>query len=275
MQYIPSCLLSPHCLVKPTAIPSSSPPYCSEIEDQCGQCLPSQSDPLFDVCVGCDGVPFSGSYELFCGDCSLPLFSEEPPSIIPSYSSGPSSYTPPIVLCNVGCDGVVDSNFLLDACSNCKQLNDPSFSYDAQNCPPITNVPDISPLFFCWDVVPSALGVNSYVVFGGYTNPLSSPSDFSLPVGDLNQFNLVPNRGQPVIFKAGGVTAFGAPGTFTVAWNGDPLTWTLNGEVYFSFVLSTSHEQSVSINLSSAALQQAYADFRCPSCTLHSTPQLS
>jgi len=79
----------------------------NKINDLCGQCL-LESDPLFDSCVGCDGIANSGKKTNPCGFC------------ISSTLANFSTY-------GQDCTGVCNGNKVYDLCGQCLLQSDPSF----------------------------------------------------------------------------------------------------------------------------------------------------
>jgi len=75
--------------------------------DRCGKCL-LESDPLFDSCVGCDGVVNSGKTNNPCGYC---IFTNE---------SDFSTY-------GQDCNGTCNGDAIYDRCGQCLLESDPSF----------------------------------------------------------------------------------------------------------------------------------------------------
>eukprot|EP01128_Nolandella_sp_AFSM9_P004076 TRINITY_DN1788_c0_g1_i2.p1 TRINITY_DN1788_c0_g1~~TRINITY_DN1788_c0_g1_i2.p1 ORF type:complete len:2920 (+),score=686.20 TRINITY_DN1788_c0_g1_i2:556-8760(+) len=178
------------------------------LTDLCYSCLiPGVQADEWDICIGCDGVPFSGFYTNWCGLCVDP--------------------ENPVSCAGVACNGKYDSSYEIDACGECRDKNLSEFVTDELDCIPNAPLPpQVKPKIHCWDNLPFAEGQTpKFVAFFSYDNIGGEPS--TILHGEANYFELIENRNQPQFFPAGAGPIYGASGVFPVVWNGTKETWYL------------------------------------------------
>lgn len=133
--------------------------------DRCGQCL-LRSDPKWESCVGCDGIPFSGYVYNDCHKCMSPnasdfnTFGKDCAGIcngnhqmdacnqclLTSDSKWDNCVNPTK---NNTCDGS-SSYWRIDQCGNCLRIDDPNYNKACMGCDGVPNSGyKLNPCHFC------------------------------------------------------------------------------------------------------------------------------